>query len=303
MPDFNVRSIENCVITGKKGFLFIGDPLLGNDRRPGRIDNAWEVSMDKLNQAIQIASERQLVPVIVGDLLAESRDLSKVLAIINVLKGHGAILLPRDARWGDRANGHIAAVLQATGVAQIAGYSAKRYQLNAARGDGSGHDQMSLECHTPWGGYKRLEQGSRGKVVLTSLDVAVEPHSGIPEMVAENNSSVLRAGRLVRLSAMEEKLAIAVFAATPDGIERINLHLTPIVFNEAAGMAGAQQVLLSQSSRFVEQLKISAQDAAEEEGKDGLMDLIAECGKESGADDWVLGKCYELAKEAVVTQI
>ncbi|MBD8089272.1 hypothetical protein IFT48_04695 [Pseudomonas fluorescens] len=299
MSDINVRSIENCVIAGKKGFLFIGDPLLGGDRRTGRIDNAWDVSMAKLVQAMDIAKSRDLVPVIVGDLLLESRDLSKVLAIINVLKGHRAILLPRDARWSDRATGHIAAVLQAAGVAEIAGFFAKRYQMSCQKADGSGYGELNLECHTPWGGHKRLEQGSRGRVVLTSLDVAVEPHSGIPEMVSESNSSVIRAGRLVRLSAMEEKLSISVFAATLDGIERVSLKVTPIVFSEAAEHAGAHNVLLNQNSKFVDQLKQSAQEVAEEEGKDGLLDLIALSCTDSGADDWVLGKCYELAREAV----
>lgn len=298
MSDINVRSIENCQIVGKKGFLFIGDPLLGGDRRTGRVDNAWGASMDKLKQCMTIAKERDLVPVIVGDLLLQSQDLAKVLAIINVLKGNRVILLPRDARWGDRATGHIAAVLQAAGVAEIAGYSAKRYQIPCTNGEGE-YVKLDLECHTPWGGQKRLEQGSRGRLMLTTLDVSVEPHSGIPEMVAEGNASVIRAGRLIRLSPMEEKLGISVFAATLDGIERIALQLTPIVFTEAAEQAGAHQVLLSQNSKFVDQLKRSAQEVAEEEGKDGLMDLIAECCSEAGADDWVLGKCYELAREAV----
>lgn len=298
MSDINVRSIEKCQIVGKKGFLFIGDPLLGGDRRTGRVDNAWDASMDKLKQCMEIAKARSLVPVIVGDLLLQSHDLAKVLAIINVLKGNRVILLPRDARWADRATGHIAAVLQATGVAEIAGFFAKRYQIPCT--NGSGEDvRLNLECHTPWGGQKRLEQGSRGRVVLTSLDIAVEPHSGIPEMVSEGNASVIRAGRLIRLTPMEEKLSINVFAATLDGIERIPLQLTPIVFTEAAEQAGAHQVLLSQNSKFVEQLKQSAQEVAEEEGKDGLLDLIEQSCTESGADEWLLGKCYELAKEAV----
>lgn len=297
----NPGVMDNCVIVGKKGFLIIGDPLLGGDRRPGRLDNAWDVSIDKLRQSVALAQKNQWIPVIVGDLLSEGRgDLSKVLAIINILKGQRVILLPRDARWNDRASGHIAAVLQAAGVAEIAGFSAKLYQLNVAKSDGSGHEVLSLECHTPWGGAQRLEQGNRGRLVLKGLGVEVEPHSGIPDMVSGEHCTLVQAGRLIRVTPQEEKLAINVFSATPDGIQRHALQLTPVVFNDAVEHASAHQSLLSVNSRFVEQLRTSAKQAAEDEGKDGLMELLDETFNNSGVDSWVVGKCFELAKEAVM---
>lgn len=295
MAEFNPQSIETCVIAGCTGYLIIGDPWLGAERRVGRVDNTWEASLAKLSQALKIATERKLVPVILGDLLHESRDLSKVLAIINLIKGHQAVLVPRDARWGDRASGHIAAILQASGVAHVAGFSAKRYQVQVSIEQK--WVNLDLECHTSWGGYKRLDQGSRAKVVMPSLNLVAEPDSAIPTMTAEGSHTLIKAGRLIRLTAMEESQHINVFAVTRDGIETIALNITPIVFTEASANADSLQHMLAKDSTFVERLRASSQESLAEEGKEGIVDLIGDVCKEIGADKGIESILYELAKD------
>jgi hypothetical protein len=296
MLELNPQSIQTSVITGMKGFLLIGDPWLGSERRVGRVDNMWETSMAKLANAFEIAAERLLVPVILGDLLHENRDMGKVLEIINAVKGRQAILVPRDGRWLDRNKGHIAAILQASGVAHVAGYSAKRYQIQV--NNGGEWISVDMECHTAWGGHKRLDQGSRAKVVFPAVNVIAEPDSAIPAMEAEQGHTLIKGGRLIRLTALEESLDINVFAVTEAGVERVALRTVPVVFTDASLSADQFQQGLVKDSQFVERLRASTEEHLAEEGKEGIVEHIDEICNEIGADDYVRTKLYELSKDA-----
>jgi hypothetical protein len=295
MLELNPQSIETSVIAGMKGYLLIGDPWLSAERRVGRVDNTWDTSMAKLTNAFEIAAERSLVPVILGDLLHENRDMGKVLEIINAVKGRQAILVPRDSRWLDRSKGHIAAILEASGVAQVAGYSAKRYQIQV-NDNGQWH-KLNMECHTAWGGHKRLDQGSRAKVVIPSLNVVAEPDSAIPTVEAEQGHTLIKAGRLIRLTALEESLEINVFSVTREGVERISLKTVPIVFTDASLNADQFQQGLVKDSQFVERLRASTLEDLSEEGKEGIVEHIDAICTEIGADDYVRAKLYELSKD------
>lgn len=295
MLEISPQSIETNVLANMKGYLLIGDPWLGSERRVGRVDNTWDTSMAKLANAFAIAAERSLTPVILGDLLHENRDMGKVLEIINAVKGRQAILLPRDGRWLDRSKGHIAAILQASGLVHVAGYSAKRYQISIS--DDGVWKNLVMECHTSWGGHQRLDQGSRGKVVFPALNVVSEPDSAIPVMEAEQGHTLIKAGRLIRLTALEESLDLNVFAITLDGVERIALPKVPIVFTDASLNAEQFQQNLVRGSQFVKQLRLSTSEALAEEGKEGMVDHIDAVCNETGADDYVRSKLYELSKE------
>lgn len=57
-----------------RGFLFIGDPH-GSSVRPGRrLDDFPRTVLGKLSQAAEIAHERSLIPVILGDLFHRSKE-------------------------------------------------------------------------------------------------------------------------------------------------------------------------------------------------------------------------------------
>lgn len=62
------------VIKGFKGFLWIGDSHLISTRPGRRIDNYAEAVLGKLSQAAQIAKDRQLFPVHLGDLFHRARE-------------------------------------------------------------------------------------------------------------------------------------------------------------------------------------------------------------------------------------
>ena len=63
--------------TKADGFLFIGDPHISS-RKPGRrVENEFtiiDVTVDKLDQAIDIANANNWVPLILGDLFDKSKD-------------------------------------------------------------------------------------------------------------------------------------------------------------------------------------------------------------------------------------
>jgi predicted phosphodiesterase len=63
-------------IKGYNGFLFIGDPHLAGYRPGRRQDDYTNVILDKLEQAAMIATEQNLVPVILGDLFHKNKENS-----------------------------------------------------------------------------------------------------------------------------------------------------------------------------------------------------------------------------------
>jgi len=71
-----------------KGFLFIGDPHVSSKRVGRRNDDYLSSVLGKLGQAAEVARERQLVPVILGDLFHrnDDNDLGMLSRLIRVLK-------------------------------------------------------------------------------------------------------------------------------------------------------------------------------------------------------------------------
>jgi Calcineurin-like phosphoesterase len=70
---------DSNVIRGYDGILFIGDLHLSSTRLGRRLDDYTEAGLDKLRQCVQIARERNLLPVCLGDLYHRPRDNSLVL--------------------------------------------------------------------------------------------------------------------------------------------------------------------------------------------------------------------------------
>jgi hypothetical protein len=282
---------------GLQGVLVIGNPCLGISRRVGRVDNAWDASFAKLEQAIAIAEERNLLPLIVGDLLQDSHDIGQLLPIINLLNKKRAVLLPRNTRWQERSEGHIAAILSATDVAQVAGASARSFQLPISF-DGK-LENMDLDCYTAWGGTERLDPGTTGYIKIPSMGITIMQHSGLPLIESdEDNSCRIVAGRLIRLTPTEEAMAINVFAITRDGLETIPLKIMPIVFSSVAATAEQTTDDLKRDSEFVKKMRESAMPSLEEVGKESLGTLVDDVCDELEVDDWVRGLIMGLAKDA-----
>jgi hypothetical protein len=296
MSDQLLRNVDTAVMAGFKGVLVISNPCLGVSRRVGRVDNAWDASFAKLEQAIEIARERELMPLIVGDLLMDSRDIGQLLPIINLLHNNRALLLPRNVRWQERSEGHIAAILKATGVAHVAGASARKFQLPIS--SNGKIVNMELETYTSWGGVERLEHGTVGYIKIPAMNLTIMQSSALPVMEGDESGTRIVAGRLIRLTPVEESMAINVYAVTNEGIESIALNIMPIVFSTAAGTAEQTNDELKRDSLFVKKLRESAMSSLEEEGKESLVTLVDEVCDELETDDWMRSLILELAKDA-----
>lgn len=296
MIEFNPKNVELQVISGFNGVLVIGDPMLGPHKRVGRVDNVWEAGLAKLEQALEIAETKNLLPLIVGDIIHDARDIGQLLPLIQMLKGRGAVLLPRNTKWAERNQGHLAAILQASGIAHVAGFSARRFQVSIAH-DGTLFN-LTLESHTSWGGHVRLEPGEKAFIEVAELGLTIKQTSAMFNLDNESGRSVLEVGRMLRLTPAEEKSPVAVFSLTLDGIQMHELNVTPVVFTDAAGSALEKKLDLNRDSLFVDKLREATEEALEEEGKGSLMSLIDQVCEETESDDWVKETLLNLAKEA-----
>lgn len=292
------RNIETNVMAGFRGVLVISNPCLGVSRRVGRVDNVWDSAFAKLTQAMAIAEERNLLPLIVGDLLHDSRDIGQLLPIINLLHGRRALLLPRNGLWQESAQSHIAAILKATGVAYVAGASANRFQLTIS--ENGKLRSMDLEAYTSWGGVERLDPGTVGYIKIPAMNLTIMQSSALPLIEGDESGSRIVAGRLIRLTPVEEAMAINVYAVTNDGVEEIALQIMPIVFSGAASTAEQTNNDLRRDSLFVRQLRDAAATSLEEEGRESLVTLVDDVCNERKVDDWIRAQCLALAKETVV---
>ena len=287
------------VLAGYKGLLTIGDPCLGTRRRVGRVDDTWASSFKKLSQALDIARERQLLPIITGDLLHESRDIGQLLPIINLFKANQVLLMPRKSRWEDRQEGHIAAILSAANIARVVGHHATCYKINIQ--EGQKIKTMELECHTSWGGANILDMGTPAYIQIKNMDMTIAQSSSLPTLDSdEKGGAMISTGRLIRLSHAEEAMEIAVTAITPEGFERIPLDIMPVVFSDSSLSAEQTQSILTRDSQFVTKLREAAVDSLEEDGKESLVSLCDDVCDKLKRDDWIRSKMLNLAKMAGV---
>lgn len=286
-----------AVVAGYKGILSIGDPCLGTKRRVGRVDDTWASSFAKLEQALSIAKERNLLPLIAGDLLHESRDIGQLLPIINLLKQNKVLLMPRKSRWQERSEGHIAAILSAASISRVVGYSSDKLQLQIQTGDA--FKTMELEFYSSWGGVTQLDIGTPAYVRIRDMELTIAQTSSLPSLGSDDEGgAMVCSGRLIRLSQAEEVMDVAVTAITPEGIERISLSVMPIVFGDSASSLEQTQSILTRDSQFVDKLREAAVDSLEEEGKGSLVNLCDEVCSSLKRDDWIRSKMLSLVKIA-----
>jgi hypothetical protein len=297
MTDEILSNVETKVMAGFNGAMVIGDPWLGSPRRVGRVDNAWDASFAKLEQALSLAKERNLMPIIVGDMLHESRDIGQLLPIISLLNGTRALLMPRNSRWQEQSASHIAAILKAAGVVQVVGASADKFQLNISRNGKM--KSIVLESYTSWGGHVRLDPGSTAYLKAAGMDVAIMQSSALPQLEGDEDGTRIVAGRLIRLTPVEEKMKVNVYAITLDGVEEIPLNVLPVVFSSASVIADNTNTALKHDSQFVEMLRKTAVESAEEGGKESVIALCDKICDQRKSDDWIRAKMLQLAKDAV----
>lgn len=296
MTNLIASKTGTSVISGFSGALIIGDPLFSNRKRVGRSDESWDTSMRKITQALDIAKENNLMPIIVGDIIHGTKDITYLLPLIQLLKGRRAVLLPSNTRWYEQSQGHAAAALQASGIAHVAGFDAKKLQLSISCADGS-LSNLTIETMTSWGGHKRLDVGERAQIHFAELNLTVSQGSDIFKLGGDSNGSTLEIGRMIRLTQGEESSKIGVFEVGLNGIKMHEINSTPIVFSDSSGSALDKNLELNRDSLFVDKLRASTEEALEDEGKGSLLTLIEDVCSEIEADEWIYENLLGLAKE------
>lgn len=286
---------ETFVIAGYKGILVIGDPYIGAAGRIGRVDDAVEASFHKLQAAFALAKERNLVPLLIGDILHNAHGIGNLLPIIYLLSGSGCIVVPKHSRWQEQGQSHIAAILKATKVAQVAGLDMRKIQiLDSSSTKGA---KINITCHTSWGGVETLEFGSKAFLRIPEMNVAIMQGNTLPAIEGDDKGTRVVAGRLLRMGPSEESMRVQVFEITSDGVNGINLEVVPKVFTQASITAEETIDQLKAASVFVAKLRETTGQNLEEEGRESLINLIDDVTGDLKVDDW----CKKLILEMVNT--
>lgn len=282
------------MLAGFKGVLIIGDPLLGPHKRVGRSDDVWHAGMVKLERALDLAAEHQWLPIIVGDILHETREMSYLLPLIKLLKDRRALLLPRNTLWHDSPQGLIAAILQESGLAQVAGVENQSVVLTIE--GATGPIEMTIEAHTPWGGTTRLERDVPGYLNVPQLGLTIHSSTGLP-LGATDEHPQIKAGCLLRLSMADENKPVNVHSITPNGVQAHALEVTAHIFDESTKSVLSRQEDIERESLFVAKLRASTESSLEDEGKSSLMELIEEVKQDLELDGWMEKQLLSLAAE------
>lgn len=97
------------LLTAPRGFLFIGDPHASSVKPSRRKDDFTTSVLDKLAQAARIATERSLVPVILGDLIHRENEQSVSLMsrLTKVLNQFPCTPYELDGNHGKHENGSV----------------------------------------------------------------------------------------------------------------------------------------------------------------------------------------------------
>ncbi len=124
-----------------RGFLFIGDPHVSSVRPGKRVDDFAASVLGKLAQAARIATERQLVPVILGDLIHrdDERSIGLCSRLMLVLQQFPCTPLELDGNHGKReaelVEEDIEFLLQTSGSLQVlqAGCEPREFDFGGQR--------------------------------------------------------------------------------------------------------------------------------------------------------------------------
>ena len=76
-------------------------------------------------------------------------------------------------------------------------------------------------------------------------------------------------------------------------------NVLPVVFSSASVIADNTNIALKHDSQFVEMLRKTAVESAEEGGKESVIALCDKICDQRKSDDWIRAKMLQLAKDAV----
>ncbi len=280
-----------------RGFLFIGDPHV-TSRRPGRRkdDDFAETVLSKLNQAIKIALDNNLQPIILGDLTDRARDEKIVVSLIRALidKNVITLLANHDKTEKNLTDNTTLAVLKEARVLSVAETAGRvgGYIFPSKEGDvkiglyavpygkdipddiaelgGAGTQERSiLMTHTDIEFDDHTYPGALIPHEIKGCELLVNGHMHLtkPKKV-KGETTWFNPGNISRMSMDAKDHVPSVWGWTPDGgIERFELEYEKDVFDLTGyHIDAAESVPTLENSVFVEMLR--AQDSLEIEKTD-----------------------------------
>lgn len=273
----------------KKGFLWIGDPHI-TARKPGRrLDDSFlDTTIYKLEQALDIAKENDLIPVITGDLVDIAYEHKVIVPLIKALMGRGAITLVgnHDFKDGSLKNTTLE-ILSASEVLEplVTADDIKIFDIES----GSGVEKIRI-CNVPEGSpipdTLPTDEGVR-TILLTHDNIEFDSSKNYPGMVKPKEipgcelvvnghmhmakepvqqglTTWFNPGNIVRLSVNLRDHKPSVWAWYPDrDMERYELKHKEHVFDLSGYSADSIEKVEYNESDFARLLGEQAKEALE----------------------------------------
>lgn len=275
------------------GLLFVGDPHLSSRAPHRRTDRYTETVLKKLAQACDIANERKLLLVCLGDLFDRPRDtdpgmLSALLKIFSRLVIQGVTLVGNHEKVSSALTDDTAlGVLAASGAIEVARQPGVIAKIETPTGAiwlyGTPHgekipaiiqppgrgpdDRVVLITHHDLAISGASYPGSVEPLEIAGCDRVINGHDHTTKPWQQVGQTVYcNIGNITRVSVAQLDHKPSVFALTGGDadLERIELTHTPQVFdltgynaNAASGKDLAQHLSApaAEPSRFVQMLK------------------------------------------------
>lgn len=323
-----------------KGILFIGDPHMSS-RRPGRRmdENYSETVASKLEQAFAIAAERDLYPVILGDLFDDERDSQAAMLTRTIRALAGAAKRPltivgnhektqffltddtalaalREARVIDTLERDGARVVVRAGGKRILiggtpygqDFPASVADLRAAHGADwviwLSHHDLAFQGAYP---------GSSPIAEIEGADMLVNGHMHKPTPPVKAGAMVaFNPGNIVLMSVDCREQSPAVWSWEPGEGQALRRHdlrqdqdemdLAGYVFDEAAQATvdEAKADLSIRESTFARLLKArQAEDATQTDDAQFLKEEMEALHQEMGSDDGFKAYTVDLLEESL----
>ena len=283
----------------KEGFLIIGNPCISSRRPERRLDVDYlSVVSKKLLEAMRIAEDGRLVPVILGDVLEKGKDDKALIELIKVLVGRGAYILPETVDWNKKRAGAYLSLIHESRTAQVIDAYGVVTRIVDSKGRGTvlvavpSGESLPMNCESfRTDPSDRIVLISHAEVREEGQDESVgyEPFEikGVEHVFyglesigcSRRDAGITRwigAGRIVRKYIAEREMTPCFWRVDGEGrAEKLDVKVKRSVFDLTGIGSGAGAVTQEQkSSLFVDLFK--AQEVEQGEGEKEVSEELGE---------------------------